>query len=87
MPNNFTQEILKTSALTQTLAQTKKIDPMTCWTTPQTHSLLHYQHPLSKEDSPFLPIDESAGLCLHLPNLPFTFEFIPGVIYTVDRSP
>lgn len=60
------------------------MDPMTCWTTPQTHSLLHYQHPLSKEDSPFLPIDESAGLCLHLPNLPFTFEFIPGVIYTVD---
>lgn len=58
--------------------------PRSCLPTPQPHSLLHHQHPLSKDNGPFIPNDEPAGLHLHLHSSPFTFEFIPGVIYTVD---
>lgn len=48
---------------------------MCSWPTPHTHSLIHYQHPFSKENGPLLPTDEPAGLHRHLHSPPFTFEF------------
>lgn len=61
--------------------------PMSFWPIYPMYSLLHYQHLLSKESGPFLPIDEPAWLHHHLYSPLFTLEFILAIYVTdLDKS-